>query len=229
MTKSDDNDRKQQQRRSEAAAATTRSNDEDDRKLNDDDNDQISVPDNVADGGRESLDQLGFQASLTILKEEKDQTLQRIRAWCQSKQQQTTPNLVQNVENQRFDGGEERIEAAADVSKTEENPDVISSVDENPGRVLDKGEGVVRKKEVVVAHPWPEWIELMEWLVKQNYLDHRRKDEDKMVRGLGFYDDLVVVEENGGGDDVGVDFNDFKIVQTACLNFGKDRFDISRP
>ncbi|KAK1566949.1 hypothetical protein Q3G72_006411 [Acer saccharum] len=69
----------------------------------------------------------------------------------------------------------------------------------------------------------------MERLVKQNYFDHRRKDEEKMVRGLGFDDDLVVVEENGGGDDVGVDFNDFKIVQTACLNFGKDRFDILRP
>ncbi|KAK0602369.1 hypothetical protein LWI29_032679 [Acer saccharum] len=161
-------------------------------------------------------------------KEEKDQTLQRIRAWRQSKQQQTTPNLVQNVENQQIDGGEERIEAGA-ISKTEENPDVISSVEENPGRVLDKREGVVKRKEVVVAHPWPEWIELMERLVKQNYFDHRRKDEDKMVRGLGFDDDLVVVKENGGGDDVGVDFNDFKIVQTACLNFGKDRFDIFRP
>ncbi|KAI9185607.1 hypothetical protein LWI28_008765 [Acer negundo] len=171
-------------------------------------------------------------------KEEKDQTLQRIRAWRQSKQQQTTPNLVLNVENQQIDGGEERIEARAiskteeiearAISKTEENPDVISSVEENPGRVLDKREGVVRKTEVVVAHPWPEWIELMERLVKQNYFDHRRKDEDKMVRGLGFDDDLVVVEENGGGDDVGVDFNNFKIVQTACLNFGKDRFDILR-
>ncbi|KAI9186557.1 hypothetical protein LWI28_018526 [Acer negundo] len=32
-------------------------------------------------------------------------------------------NLVQNVENQRIDGGEERMEAG-DVSKTEENPDV---------------------------------------------------------------------------------------------------------
>ena len=91
---------------------------------------------------------------MTILKEEKDQTLQRI------KQQQTTPNLVQNVENQRIDGGDERIEAV-DVLKTEENPHVISSVEENPGRVLDKREGVVRRKEVEVVHPWPEWIQLM--------------------------------------------------------------------
>ncbi|KAK1566483.1 hypothetical protein Q3G72_000625 [Acer saccharum] len=163
-------------------------------------------------------------------KEEKDQTLQRIRAWRQSNQQQTTLNLVLNVENQRIDGDEEWIEAGA-ISKREENPDVISSVEENPGnpgRVLDKRVGVVKRKEVVVAHPWPEWIELMERLVTQNYFDHRRKDEEKMVRGLGFDDDLVVVEENGGGGDVGVDFNDFKIVQTACLNFGKDRFDILR-
>ncbi|KAK0601646.1 hypothetical protein LWI29_026078 [Acer saccharum] len=68
------------------------------------------------------------KASLTILKEEKDQTLQRIRAWLQSKQQNPDENLFQNVENQRIDGGEERIEAG-DVSKTEENPDVISSVE----------------------------------------------------------------------------------------------------
>ena len=71
-------------------------------------------------------------------------------------------------------------------------------------------------------------VDTADELLKQNYFDHRRKDEDKMVRGLGFDDDLVVVEENGGGDDVGVDFNDFKIVQTARPNFGKYRFDILR-
>ena len=38
----------------------------------------------------------------------------------------------------------------------------------------------MRRKEVVVAHPWPEWIELVERLVKQNYFDHGRKDEDKV-------------------------------------------------
>ncbi|RDY11308.1 Zinc finger protein VAR3, chloroplastic, partial [Mucuna pruriens] len=76
------------------------------------------------------------------------------------------------------------------------------------------------KKEVEFVHPWPEWIQLMETLVYQNYFDHRRKDEDKMVHDLGF-DPLQVAE--------GFDFTkDFKSVHMACLNFGKDRFDVLR-
>nr|KYP71223.1 hypothetical protein KK1_010472 [Cajanus cajan] len=60
----------------------------------------------------------------------------------------------------------------------------------------------------------------METLVHQNYFDHRRRDEDKMVHDLGF-DPPEVAE--------GFDFtNDFKSVQMACLNFGRDRFDILR-
>ena len=74
-----------------------------------------------------------------------------------------------------------------------------------------------------VVHPWPEWIELMERLVQHNYFDHRRKDEDKMVQELGF-------DAHGVGNDldIGIDFKDFKTVQNACVNFGKDRFDIFR-
>lgn len=54
----------------------------------------------------------------------------------------------------------------------------------------------------------------------QNYFDHRRKDEDKMVHDLGF-DPPEVAE--------GFDFTkDFKSVHMALLNFGKDRFDILR-
>lgn len=77
------------------------------------------------------------------------------------------------------------------------------------------------KKEVELVHPWPEWIELMERLVQQNYFDHKRVDEDTMVKDLGF-DMNEIVEE-------GVDFTrDFKTAQTACINFGRDRFDILR-
>lgn len=84
----------------------------------------------------------------------------------------------------------------------------------------DLGGGLV-SKVVEVVHPWPEWIELMERLVHQNYFDHRRKDEDKLVEDLGF--DMSEVKEEG------FDFTrDWKSVQTACLNFGKDRFDILR-
>lgn len=82
-----------------------------------------------------------------------------------------------------------------------------------------------KKGPVELVHPWPEWIELMERLVHQNYFDHRRRDEDKMVQDLG----IDVSEVDGVVEDVGVDFfRDFKTVQTACLNFGKDRFDILR-
>ena len=86
----------------------------------------------------------------------------------------------------------------------------------------------VKKKEgtvVEVVHPWPEWIELMERLVGQNYFDHRRKDEDRMVKELGLdASETVTVED----EDLGIDFKDFKAVHTACINFGKDRFDILR-
>lgn len=78
-------------------------------------------------------------------------------------------------------------------------------------------------KMVELAHPWKEWVELMERLVQQNYFDHRRKDEDGLVESLGFGGVKEVV------DDFGFDFTrDLKTVLTACLNFGRDRFDILR-
>lgn len=81
------------------------------------------------------------------------------------------------------------------------------------------------KKEVEVVHPWPEWIELMERLVQQNYFDHRRKDEDRMVQEMGFDASEVALTAD---DSQGLDFKDLKTVHTACVNFGKDRFDIFR-
>lgn len=78
-----------------------------------------------------------------------------------------------------------------------------------------------------MVHPWPEWIQLMERLVHQNYFDHRRTDEDRMVQDLGFDASEVVADVDD--DAAGFDFTkDFKSVHTACLNFGKDRFDILR-
>ncbi|PPD67578.1 hypothetical protein GOBAR_DD35548 [Gossypium barbadense] len=72
-----------------------------------------------------------------------------------------------------------------------------------------------QKVEVEMVHPWPEWIELMERLVQQNYFDHKRRDDEKMVEYLGF-DMTNVVEEVK--DDAGIDFKDYKTVQTACIN-----------
>lgn len=154
-------------------------------------------------------------------KQESDQTLQRIRAWRQSKQQQQQQQQQLTHETLETVGAQKQGDPEI-VSEVSENPEVVSGSQQNPENVsVEKKESV--RKEVELVHPWPEWIEFMERLVKQNYFDHRRKDEVKMVKDLGFSD---VVEDVV--DDVGIDFNDFKTVQTACLNFGKDRFDILR-
>ncbi|WCJ43141.1 zinc finger (Ran-binding) family protein [Euphorbia peplus] len=135
---------------------------------------------------------------------QKDETLQRIRAWRQSK----------NTTNQN-----------PETIVTDDNPGASSSKRARfePVSPLDFSLDVKEKKEVELVHPWPEWIDLMQRLVHQNYFDHRRIDEDKLVEDSGF---------DGGGmvnsDEVGIDFKDYRTVQTACVNFGKDRFDIFR-
>ncbi|KAJ6349605.1 hypothetical protein OIU77_007061 [Salix suchowensis] len=45
-----------------------------------------------------------------------------------------------------------------------------------------------------------------------------------MVESLGL--GVSGVGNESDGDGVGIDFNNFRVVQTACINFGKDRFDI---
>ncbi|XP_071699075.1 uncharacterized protein [Rutidosis leptorrhynchoides] len=138
---------------------------------------------------------------------QKDEALDQIRAWRESKkekrqqqQQQTQQPMIQRDESL------------------------------NLSEVQEKG---LMKKEVGVelVHPWPEWIELMERLVQQNYFDIRRKNEDKLILDSGF----DVGDDGGGGGimgevmEEGFDFTrDWKTVQTAGLNFGKDRFDILR-
>ncbi|KAG2302458.1 hypothetical protein Bca4012_060763 [Brassica carinata] len=140
---------------------------------------------------------------------EQDETLERIRAWRQSKQPQPpSPPLPRDP-----DPGE---------SESSEKPDSpVSSAAES---VLSKENGVVE-----LVHPWPEWMELMEVLVKQNYFDHRRQRDDDgedemMVQSLG-----IDVPSSSLSSNVGAAlFQDFRAVQNACVNFGKDRFDILR-
>lgn len=137
-------------------------------------------------------------------KSQKDQTLERIRAWRQSKKEKENQPIFENEEN-----GKENVNNVA-----------VSGF---------KEKGLLSKVGVELVHPWVEWIELMERLVYQNYFDIRRKDEDKLIADSGF---------NGNGDGGGImaevmeegfDFTrDWKTVQTAGLNFGKDRFDILR-
>ncbi|XP_019423072.1 PREDICTED: uncharacterized protein LOC109332541 [Lupinus angustifolius] len=135
---------------------------------------------------------------------EKHDTLQRIRTWRESN---TTPMRSQNDTH---------------VVKNDDNgPELVSKVEKS--ELVSDG-----LKEVEFVHPWPEWVQLMERLVHQNYFDHRRKDEDQLVQELGF-DVSDAVGDDYGGDSGGVDFTkDFKSVHAACINFGKDRFDIFR-
>uniref|UniRef100_A0A2N9IAV2 Uncharacterized protein n=1 Tax=Fagus sylvatica TaxID=28930 RepID=A0A2N9IAV2_FAGSY len=133
---------------------------------------------------------------------QKDQTLQRIRAWRQSKNPKIEPPQSQSHSQLGFGVRRNDNDGNADLG--------LEVVNEK------KKEGMV----VEVVHPWPEWIELMERLVGQNYFDHRRKDEDRMVKELGFdASEAVGVED----DNVGINFKDFKAVHKACVNFGKDQ------
>ncbi|KAJ0501575.1 putative Zinc finger, RanBP2-type [Helianthus annuus] len=126
---------------------------------------------------------------------QKDETLQRIRAWRDSKKEKQ-PTLEQGGEKQLK---EDDVEVEVEVA------------------VKEKG---LLGKEVELVHPWPEWIELMERLVQQNYFDCRRRDEGKLIADSGFAE---AMEEEG------FDFTrDWKTVQTAGISFGKDRFDILR-
>ncbi|XP_027158591.1 uncharacterized protein LOC113760227 [Coffea eugenioides] len=137
---------------------------------------------------------------------QKDQTLQRIRAWRESKKQQQQPTT--DLSPAEAELSEKKLELKKD--ENEVSP-------KNAGGLLDG-----KIKEVELVHPWPEWIELMERLVQQNYFDHKRRDEDGMMETVGFNLSEMVEEE-------GFDFTrDFKTVQTAVLNFGRDRFDILR-
>ncbi|CAN6724641.1 unnamed protein product [Malus baccata var. baccata] len=129
-------------------------------------------------------------------------------AWHESKKSQIDPELGMGVGNQS--GNDAHLVDSVSVST-------------GPLRVEKP---VVAKQEVEVVHPWPEWIELMERLVQQNYFDHRRVDEDRMVQDIGF--DPSEADFPAEEDARGIDFKDFKAVHTACLNFGKDRFDIIR-
>lgn len=144
---------------------------------------------------------------------EKDQTLQRIRAWRESKKSTTLSQFQPQPQSQ----------TQSDVSDADSVSDKSKEMDSEKERcsVVGHGGGLMGK-EVELVHPWPEWIELMERLVQQNYFDHKRKDEDKMIEDLGFSVSDAVDQE-------GFDFTrDWKTVQTAVLNFGRDRFDILR-
>ncbi|XP_034909463.1 uncharacterized protein [Populus alba] len=155
---------------------------------------------------------------------EKFKTLQKIRAWRQSKdnpqEQQQEAVAAQNPEldgtqkTEMIDSQNEKLE-----SGLRDNDD--SNVDFEESGLIE-----LKRKEVELVHPWPEWIELMERLVQQHYFDPSRKVADNVVESLG--PAVSGIGNESDGDGVGIDFNNFRAVQTACINFGKDRFDIFR-
>ncbi|KAK8573493.1 hypothetical protein V6N13_009583 [Hibiscus sabdariffa] len=159
-------------------------------------------PDSGITGNDENPTEFNSSSSPELTESQSDDVLRRIRAWRESK----------------YGGNKECSEGEPAENESKVSVFTTDSVTELE-LLRQKG------KDVEVLHPWPEWIELMERLVQQNYFDHKRRDEEKMVEELGF-DMSNVVEEVK--DDAGIDFKDFKTVQTAYLNFGKDRFDILR-
>lgn len=138
---------------------------------------------------------------------QKDETLHRIRAWRESKN-------AQHASGQKAGA----LESPGNETQKESELSPPRSGELTPLESRAAGEN-----KVELVHPWPEWIELMERLVQQNYFDHKRRDEGRMISALGFDVGEDVKDEEGS------DFTrDLKTVQTAGLNFGKDRFDILR-
>ncbi|KAJ6996020.1 hypothetical protein NC653_012796 [Populus alba x Populus x berolinensis] len=128
---------------------------------------------------------------------EKFKTLQKIRAWRQSKdnpqEQQQEAVAAQNPEldgtqkTEMIDSQNEKLE-----SGLRDNDD--SNVDFEESGLIE-----LKRKEVELVHPWPEWIELMERLVQQHYFDPSRKVADNVVESLGPAVSGIGNESDGDG------------------------------
>jgi hypothetical protein len=79
----------------------------------------------------------------------------------------------------------------------------------------------VSKKEVQLVHPWPEWIELIEILAKQNYFGLRRADKQHVA------DDVAI--NLSEVKDISLDLSRYWLTgRNKFMNFSRDRFDIIR-
>ncbi|KAG4397361.1 hypothetical protein AAZX31_10G119000 [Glycine max] len=58
-----------------------------------------------------------------------------------------------------------------------------------------------------LAHPWPEWVQLMKCLLYKGYFC---REEGKMLCNAG------------------MGMKDFDVIRTVCLNFGRDHFHLLR-
>ncbi|XP_010916201.1 uncharacterized protein [Elaeis guineensis] len=80
------------------------------------------------------------------------------------------------------------------------------------GREEGRGAAVAsagRGREVEISHPWPEWVELMERLLKKGYLDRTAFQRASPASSLSAS-------------------KDSNHIRTACLNFARNHFDLIR-
>uniref|UniRef100_A0A5B7BEZ7 Uncharacterized protein n=1 Tax=Davidia involucrata TaxID=16924 RepID=A0A5B7BEZ7_DAVIN len=66
--------------------------------------------------------------------------------------------------------------------------------------------GLVDSSAIQISHPWPEWVELMENLLKNGYFE-------------------AIGNPFGNGE---MGLKDSNQIRTACLNFARDKFDLIR-
>lgn len=84
-------------------------------------------------------------------------------------------------------------------------------LDEEESDVTEEEKGAEFDSKLEIQHPWPEWISLMERLVENNY-----------------FESIASSDEDEEGSHTSGMFKDLNRVRNACLNFGRDRFDILR-
>jgi hypothetical protein len=108
----------------------------------------------------------------------------------------------------------EQVELEAAVATAGEQREAVAEVDR-----MSVAE--VLRREVELVHPWPEWIELMERLAQQRYFDLGPAHEEARLAAA------VPMDLSEVSQDSGFDFSrDWTTVKNACMNFGRDRFDI---
>lgn len=91
---------------------------------------------------------------------------------------------------------------------------VSQHLEEEDNDSPEEARGAGFDSKVEIQHTWPEWISLMERLVENNYFESKASSDE---------DD----EDEEGSNTSGM-FKDLNRVRNACLNFGRDRFDIIR-
>ncbi|XP_061354772.1 uncharacterized protein LOC133299329 [Gastrolobium bilobum] len=72
---------------------------------------------------------------------------------------------------------------------------------------VDKEEQQQQQPAIQISHPWPEWVDFMKCLFNRGYFD--------FAEGNPFLNGHLGAKESN-------------VIRTACLNFGRDQFDLLR-